>query len=95
MEQRTYLYLPDYATPPGYVLEDHIEAKGLTPVEFARRHSLSVALIEGILDGNAPIDSDLAALFGREFSLAADVWLRMEARYRSELAEKAATEAAD
>ena len=95
MERRTYPYRPDYATPPGYVLQDHIEAKGLTPVEFALRHSLSVAFIEGILDGSAPIDSDLAALFGREFSLGADVWIRMEARYRRELAEKAATEAAN
>ena len=95
MAERTYPYRPDYATPPGYVLQDHIEAKGLTPAEFARRHSLPAELIESIIDGNAPIDADLAALFGREFNLEAGVWLNMEAIYRRRLERKAGTEVAD
>lgn len=93
--KRKYPYRPDYATPPGYVLQDHIEAKGLTPVEFARQHSISAELIEGIIAGEAPIDPKLAAIFGSEFSLEADFWLRAEAHYRSRLEQKAATEAAD
>lgn len=95
MTQRTYQHRPEYATPPGYVLQDHIEANGLTLAGFARQHSLPEELVADVIQGRAPIDGDLAALFGREFSLGADVWLRMEARYRRELAEKAATEAAD
>ena len=95
MERQTHPYRPDYATPPGYVLEDHLEAKGLSPAEFAQRHSVPAEIIEGILDGSTPIDEETAALFGREFSLEAAVWLRMEARYRSELAQKAATDAAN
>ena len=95
MTQRTYRHRPEYAAPPGYVLQDHIEAKGLSLTEFARRHSLSEELIAGIIKGSAPIDADLAALFGREFSLGADVWLSMETRYRRELDEKAAAEAAN
>lgn len=87
MAKETYPYQPDYATPPGYVLEDHLEAKGLSPAEFARRHSLSPELIEGIIDGSAPIDADLAAIFGQEFSLAASVWLNMEAIYRRRLGQ--------
>ena len=95
MTQRTYQHRPEYSAPPGYVLQDHIEAKGLSLAEFARRHSLPEELIAGVIKGSVPIDADLAALFGREFSLGADVWLRMEARYRRELAEKAAAEAAN
>ena len=94
MEQRTYPYRPDYATPPGYVLQDHIEAKGMASAEFARRHGLPAQLIEGIINGTASIDEDLAALFGREFSLEATVWLNMEAIYRRRLAEKDAAYAA-
>ena len=95
MTQRTYQHRPEYAAPPGYVLQDHIEALGLTPAEFARQHSLSEQLVADVIKGSVPIDADLATLFGREFSLGADVWLRMEARYRRELAQKAATEAAN
>ena len=94
MAERTYPYRPDYATPPGYVLQDHIEAMGLTAAEFAQRHSLPAELIESIIDGNAPIDVDLAALFGREFNLEADVWLNMEAIYRRRLERKAEADAA-
>jgi plasmid maintenance system antidote protein VapI len=94
MAKETYPYQPDYATPPGYVLEDHLEARGLTPAEFASRHSLSTELIEGVIDGSAPIDSELAAIFDLEFSLEACVWLSMEAIYRRRLEHKAATDAA-
>ena len=94
MAKRTYPYQPDYATPPGYVLEDHLEARGLTPAEFAGRHLLSPDLIEDVINGNAPIDADLAAIFGREFSLAASVWLNMEAIYRRRLEQKDAGDAA-
>ena len=89
MTEGTYPYRPDYATPPGYVLEDHLESKGLTPAEFARRHYLSKDLIEGILDGSAPIEPETAALFGREFSLEASVWLNMETIYRRRLGQAA------
>ena len=95
MTQRTYQHRPEYAAPPGYVLQDHIETKGLTPAEFARQHSLPEELVAGVVKGSAPIDVDLATLFGREFNLGADVWLRMEARYRRELAQKATSDAAD
>lgn len=95
MTEGTYPYRPDYATPPGYVLQDHLESKGLTPAEFARQHGLPAELIQGIINGSASIDEDLAALLGREFSLEASVWLNMEAIYRRRLAQKAATEAAN
>ena len=83
--KRTYPYCPDYATPPGYVLQDHIEAKGFTPAEFAQHNSIAAELIENIIAGKAPIDADLAAIFGREFSLETDFWLDIEAIYRHRL----------
>lgn len=94
MAPRTYQYRPDYATPPGYVLEDHLETLGLAPAEFATRHSLPEELISDVIVGSTPIDPELAAIFGRELGLDSDVWLRMEARYRSELDHQAAAEAA-
>lgn len=94
MTRRTYRHRPEYATPPGYVLEDHIEALGLTPAEFAVRHSLSVELINRVIGGDGEIDAQLAAIFGRELGLSSDVWLRMEGRYRSELGHQAAAAAA-
>ena len=90
--KQKYPYCPDYAIPPGYVLLEHIEAKGLTLSEFARRHSLSTDLIESIIAGGAPIDSALATVFGNEFSLDADFWIDAEADYRRRLKHNAATD---
>lgn len=95
MTRQTYQHRPEYGAPPGYVVQDHIEALGLTLAEFARRHSLPAQLISDVIVGNVPIDADLAALFGRELGLDSEVWLRMESRYRRELAERAASEAAN
>ena len=93
MERKTHPYRPDYVTPPGYVLGDHLDVKGLNSAEFALRHGLPAELIEGIINGSALIDEDLAALFGCEFSLEAVVWLNMEAIYRRRLAQKSAADA--
>ena len=91
---RTYPHRPDYATPPGYVLQDYLEARDFTPAEFAERHSLATELIEGIIAGTSPIDMKLATIFGREFSLEADFWLDIEAEYRQRLAQKAEADTA-
>ena len=91
---RTYPHRPEYATPPGYVLQDYLEAWDFTPAEFAERHSLATELIEGIIAGTSPIDVKLATIFGREFSLEADFWLDIEAEYRQRLAQKAEADTA-
>ena len=95
MAQRIFQHRPEYAAPPGYVLEDHIEALGLTPDEFAVRHSLPADLITDVIAGNAEIDVTLAALFGRELGLDSDFWLRMEDQYRRELAQQEAAKLAE
>ena len=95
MEKRTYPYRPDYATPPGYLVEDYLDALGISAAGFAERHSLSAELINGVIAGDATIDAELAVVFGRELGLDADVWLRIEDTYRCKLVELAAAEAVD
>ena len=94
MMQRTYPHRPDYGAPPGYVVEDYLEAWGFTCAEFARRHSLPTDLIEGIVAGSAPLTTELAAIFEKEFGLEASIWLSMEADYRYRLAQKAEADTA-
>lgn len=92
--RRTYPYRPDYAVPPGYLVEDYLDALEISPAGFAERHSLSAELINGVIAGDAAIDAELAAVFGRELGLDAGAWLRLEDQYRCKLAELAAAEAA-
>ena len=89
-------YNPDYAVPPGWALEEILEARDLSQAKFARMCGRSAKLINEIIAGKAPIDSETAIQFGRATGLNAGIWERMEARYRRHLAlEKEANKADD
>ena len=80
-------YKPDYAVPPGWVLEEHIEALGVSQGEFARRCGFSPDIVSEIVAGKGLIEPDIAILLGRETGLDEIVWLNMEATYRNKLTE--------
>ena len=80
-------YNTDYAVPPGWVLEEHIEALGLSQEEFAAHCGFSPGIVSEIVAGKGPIDTETANVLGRETGLDEIVWLNMEATYRDKLAE--------
>jgi len=85
MYTTTKKYQPDYAIPPGWVLKEHLEAKDITPTELARQCGLSVRLINEIVAGEAPVAANTALQFQKILGLDADIWLGIEADYRSHL----------
>ena len=73
-------YDPDYAVPPGWVLEEEIEARGISQAEFARLCGLSAKLISEIIAGKAPIEPETAVQFDRYWEEARTfgfVWSRL------------------
>ena len=78
----TYQFRPDYAVPPGWVLEEHLEVCGISQAEFARRCGCPPQLISEIIAGKAPVDAETALLFEKELGLAASIWLGIEKDYR-------------
>ena len=81
-------YNPDYAVPPGWVLEEELEAKGFSQSEFARLCGLSTEVIGEIIAGKARIEPETAMQFDRVLGGGPDIWLRMESTYRLRLAQK-------
>ena len=53
-------YRPDYAVPPGWVLEERLESQGMSQAEFARRCGRSPKLISEIIAGKAPLEPQTA-----------------------------------
>ena len=82
MATTTYQFQPDYAVPPGWVLEEHLEVQGITQAEFARRCGCPPQLISEIIAGTAPVEAETALLFEKELGLAASIWLGIERDYR-------------
>ena len=82
MAVTTYSYQPDYAVPPGWVLEEHLQSQRLSHAEFARRCGRSAKLISEIIAGKAPVEPRTALQFERVLGLDAGIWLGIEARYQ-------------
>ncbi len=76
-------YDPDYAAMPGWLVEDHLKARGLSQAELARRCELSSKLISEIVSGKAPIEPETAVQFERVLGVDARIWLGVENDYRS------------
>ena len=75
-------YQPDYAVWPGWVLEERLDAHGITPAEFARRCDCSPQLIGDIIAGKASITQETALKFELVLGVDASIWLGIEADYR-------------
>ena len=89
MVASTYSYRPDYAVPPGWVLDEHLKSQSLSPAEFARRCGRSAKLISEIIAGKAPVEPKTALQFEKVLGLDASIWLAIEARYRLHQAREA------
>ncbi len=85
-------FAPDYAVPPGEILEETLMSRGIKKVEFAERCDLSAKTISLIIGGKAPVTSQTAIQFERVLGVSAAVWNNLESYYRLHLAEQAAHE---
>lgn len=81
-------YRPDYAVPPGWVLEERLEAQGISQAEFAQRCGCSPKLISEIISGKASLEPATASQFERVLGVDASLWLGIEADYRRQLKKK-------
>ena len=82
MATATNQYQPDYAVPPGWIIEERLAAQGISHSEFARRCGRSPKLISEIISGRTPIAPKTALQFEKVMGLDASVWLGNEADYR-------------
>ena len=94
MATATNQYRPDYAVPPGWVLQERLGAEGISHAEFARRCGRSPKLISEIIAGKAPLEPGTALQFEKVLGVDASVWLGIESDYRLHRAREAEAEAA-
>ena len=75
-------YQPDYAVPPGWVLQERLEVNGLSHAEFARRCGRSAKLVSEIIAGKAPIEPETALQFEKVLGVDASIWLGVESAFQ-------------
>jgi len=78
-----YPYQPDSVPPPGETVAELLDVLGWTPAELAQRMGQSSALIQDLIDGQAPLSNALAAQLAQVLGVPAHFWQNGEARYRT------------
>lgn len=86
MSNIRYSYQPNYAAPPGSLIEEQLSGLDISARELARRCGRSPKLIAEIISGKAPIEPETALQLERVLETSAALWLGMEANYRLFLA---------
>jgi HTH-type transcriptional regulator/antitoxin HigA len=82
-------YAPNYAVPPGDILEEHRDAAAMTQAELSDRLGLSGKHVNRIIAGEEPITPETALKLESVFGLPAHVWLNLEARFQEAKARDA------
>ena len=80
--------VPDIAIPPGELLAEEIEARGMTQRELALAMGRSSQAVSAILRGVKAIDARTAIEIEQALGITASFWLRLEAQYRLALARQ-------
>ena len=75
-------YDPDYAVPPGWVLQERLDVQGMSHAEFARRCGRAPKLISEIISGKAPFEPETALQFEKVLGVDASIWLGIESEYK-------------
>jgi HTH-type transcriptional regulator / antitoxin HigA len=84
--KQRYPHEPDYAVAPGGVLQDTIDALGMSQADLALRTGLSKKTINQIIRGREPLSHDTALRLERVTGTPARLWNSLEAGYRERLA---------
>lgn len=82
----TTQYRPTSVSPPGETLLDMLEERGMTQADLAQRLERSTKNISEIVNGKAPITSELALALEQTLGAPARFWIAREAIYREWLA---------
>ncbi|WP_024547175.1 ImmA/IrrE family metallo-endopeptidase [Picosynechococcus sp. NKBG15041c] len=85
-EQKLNSYHPETIFPPGDILAEVLEERGMTQAELAIRLGYSKKAVNEVIQAKSALTPDFALALERVFGTPAHVWNRVEQLYREYLA---------
>lgn len=73
--------VPAFATHPGLMLAEEIEANGFNQIDFAKLIDLKRSQLNEIIKGKRNLNADLALLLEKALGIDADFWLEAQKNY--------------
>jgi addiction module HigA family antidote len=92
MATESTTWQPDWAVPPGEILLETIQDRGLSQSELARRMGRPTKTINEIVNGKAALTPDTAIQLELTLGISASFWNNAEGLYRAHLARVRAEE---
>lgn len=74
---------PDWASPPGDTIVRILEERELSVEQFAYQIGRSISAAQGLLDGDLPIDTEMARALARAVGASERFWIAREYDYRA------------
>ena len=90
---KTPFLMSDMPIPPGEILEEEIEARGMTRQDIAIRMAADPRTIDEIISGEKAIDAETAVELANALGIGAHYWLGLEADYVAALTQNGTTAA--
>ena len=72
----------DLAIPPGEVLAEEIEVRGISQADFGSRLGLSAPEFRDLIRGDAAVTIEIATQLSQLLGIEATFWMNLEADYR-------------
>jgi HTH-type transcriptional regulator / antitoxin HigA len=86
----TSVWQPNWAVPPGDILLEALQDRGMTQAELAQRTARPPKTINEIVKGKAAITAETAIQLERALGISARFWTGLEATYRNSIAQQEA-----
>jgi HTH-type transcriptional regulator/antitoxin HigA len=78
---------PGFATHPGEILLDELEARNISQADFAKQIGYQKSQLNEIINGKRGINADLALLLEGALKIDADYWMNAQKEYELDLAK--------
>ena len=90
---KTPFVLSDLPIPPGEILEEELEARGMSRQDLAARMAADPRAIDEIISGEKAIDAETAVGLANALGIGARYWIGLEADYATARARNETTAA--
>lgn len=79
-------HYPSSAIHPGEMIKDEIEYRGISQKALAEQIGVKPSVLNEILKGKRPVNTEYALLFEAALGIEADLWLKLQSDYNKQTA---------
>lgn len=77
--------MPFEPTHPGELIQDELDSRGLTQLDFAKKIGVKPSLLNETIKGKRGVNTEMALLLEAAFEIPANLWLNLQSAYNMQV----------